>query len=80
MASYSSWNGVHSHANARLMNQLLKGQLGFDGLIVSDWQAISHVPGCALDNCPEAVNAGVDLFMIPNAPGGKTSTLMWWPR
>ncbi|MFO1368806.1 MAG: glycoside hydrolase family 3 N-terminal domain-containing protein [Marinagarivorans sp.] len=71
MASYSSWNGVHSHANARLMNQLLKGQLGFDGLIVSDWQAISHVPGCALDNCPEAVNAGVDLFMIPNAPEWK---------
>jgi beta-glucosidase len=72
MASYSSWNGVHSHANARLMNQLLKGQLGFDGFIVSDWQAVSHVPGCSLDNCPEAVNAGVDLFMIPNAPDWKT--------
>lgn len=72
MASYSTWNGTHSHANARLMNQLLKGQLGFDGLIVSDWQAISHVPGCSLDNCPEAVNSGVDLFMIPNAPDWKT--------
>ncbi len=72
MASYSSWNGVHSHANARLMNDLLKGQLGFDGFIVSDWQAVSHVPGCALDNCPEAVNAGVDLFMIPNGPDWKT--------
>jgi beta-glucosidase len=72
MASYSSWNGIHAHANARLMNELLKGQLGFDGFIVSDWQAISHMPGCSLDNCPEAVNAGVDLFMIPNAPDWKT--------
>lgn len=68
MASYSYWNGQHSHANKRLMTDLLKGQLGFDGLIVSDWQGIGHIPGCSLDNCPEAVNAGVDLFMIPNAP------------
>lgn len=72
MASYSTWNGTHSHANGRLMNQLLKGQLGFDGFIVSDWQAVSHLAGCSLDNCPEAVNAGVDLFMIPNAPDWKT--------
>lgn len=71
MASYSWWNGVHSHANARLMNGLLKDQLGFDGVIVSDWQAIAHVPGCSIDSCPEAINAGVDLFMIPNAPDWK---------
>jgi beta-glucosidase len=72
MASYSSWNGLHSHDNPRLVNQLLKGQLGFDGLLVSDWQALSHVPGCQLDSCPQAVNAGVDLFMIPNAPDWKS--------
>ncbi|HEY6529883.1 MAG TPA: glycoside hydrolase family 3 N-terminal domain-containing protein [Cellvibrionaceae bacterium] len=72
MASYSTWNGTHSHVNARLMNQLLKGQLGFDGFIVSDWKAIGHVAGCSLDNCPEAVNAGVDMFMIPDAPDWKS--------
>lgn len=68
MASYSYWNGLHAHANKRLLTGLLKDQLGFDGLVVSDWQAIAHVPGCTIDNCAEAVNAGVDLFMIPNAP------------
>lgn len=71
MASYSWWNGTHSHANKRLMTDLLKNHLGFDGLIVSDWQAIGYVPGCTIDNCAEAVNAGVDLFMVPNAPEWK---------
>ena len=71
MASYSWWDGVHSHANKRLLTDLLKEQLGFDGLVVSDWQAIGHIHGCSIDNCAAAVNAGVDLFMIPNAPDWK---------
>lgn len=71
MASYNYWNGVHAHVNKRLLTGLLKDQLGFDGLVVSDWQAIAHVPGCTIDNCAAAVNAGVDLFMIPNAPDWK---------
>ncbi len=72
MASYSWWNGVHSHANKRLMTDLLKNQLGFDGFIISDWMAIGHPQGCSLDNCAEAINAGVDMFMIPNNPDWKT--------
>lgn len=71
MASYSWWNGLHSHENARLMNDLLKDHLGFDGLIVSDWQAIGYVPDCTIDSCAKAINAGIDLFMIPNAPDWK---------
>ncbi len=68
MASYTWWNNVHSHANKRLLTDLLKNHLGFDGLVVSDWQAIGHIEGCAIDSCAAAVNAGIDLFMIPNAP------------
>lgn len=71
MASYSWWDGVHSHANKRLLTDLLKEQLGFDGVVVSDWQAIGHIRGCSIDNCAQAINAGVDLFMIPNAPDWK---------
>jgi len=71
MASYSWWNGAHSHANKRLLTDLLKNHLGFDGLVVSDWQAIGHIHGCTIDNCAAAVNAGVDLFMIPKAPDWK---------
>lgn len=71
MASYSWWDGVHSHANKRLLTDLLKDHLGFDGVVVSDWQGIGHIPGCSIDNCADAINAGVDLFMIPRAPDWK---------
>jgi len=33
--------------------------------VVSDWNAIGQVAGCTNDHCPQAVNAGVDLFMVP---------------
>lgn len=71
MASYSWWDGAHSHANKRLLTDLLKEHLGFDGVVVSDWQAIGHIHGCSIDNCAAAINAGVDLFMIPKAPDWK---------
>lgn len=71
MASYSGWSGVNSHANKRLLTDLLKDHLGFDGFVVSDWQGIAHIHGCSIDSCPIAINAGVDLFMIPNAPDWK---------
>jgi beta-glucosidase len=38
--------------------------MGFDGFVVSDWNAISQVPGCAKDSCPRAINAGVDMVMV----------------
>ncbi len=68
MASYNFWNDTHSHNNKALLTGLLKNQLKFDGIVVSDWQAIPHITGCSLGSCPEAINAGIDVFMIPNAP------------
>jgi beta-glucosidase len=44
---------------------VLKQKIGFDGMVLSDWNAISFVPGCTVDHCPAAVNAGVDMFMVP---------------
>lgn len=73
MVSYSSWhdvaagnNGGKMHGNKHLISDVLKGRLGFDGLVVSDWNAIEQVPGCARAHCPQAVNAGIDLFMVPD--------------
>src|SRR5260221_189465 len=43
MASFSSWNGVKMHGNAYLLTTVLKGELGFKGFIVSDWQAINQL-------------------------------------
>lgn len=72
MVSYNSWNDVAAgrdygkmHGNRELLTDVLKGRLGFDGLIVSDWNGIEQVPGCTKSHCPQAVNAGIDLIMVP---------------
>lgn len=75
MVSYNSWvwNGIDGqshdfgkmHGDKALVTGVLKQKLGFDGLVVSDWNAIPQVPGCTVDHCPQALNAGVDLFMVP---------------
>ena len=46
---------------------MLKKRLGFDGVVVSDWNGIDEVQGCSADKCAQAVNAGIDLFMVPEA-------------
>ena len=65
MASFSSWQGVKMHANASLLTEVLKDRLGFDGLVIGDWNAHGQVPGCTTGDCPTAFNAGVDVFNVP---------------
>ena len=65
MVSYNSWQGIKMHGQHHLITDALKGSMGFDGLVVSDWDAIDEVQGCSKDHCAQAVNAGVDLFMVP---------------
>lgn len=72
MASYSSWNDVAAgrnygklHGAEDLLTGVLKERMAFDGLLVSDWNAIEQVPGCARDRCAAAINAGIDLVMVP---------------
>jgi beta-glucosidase len=65
MASYNSWRGWKIHGQQYLLTDVLKKQIGFDGLIVSDWDGIDEVQACSKDKCPQAVNAGIDLFMVP---------------
>jgi len=65
MVSFSSWNGLKMHANPYLLTEVLKGRMGFDGFLVGDWDGHSQVPGCKASSCPEAFNAGVDMFMAP---------------
>lgn len=65
MVSQSSWNGVEMHANAYLINDVLKGELGFDGFVISDWQAIDQIPGDYRSDVKTAINAGLDMVMVP---------------
>ena len=62
-ASGKSWGKMHD--NAYLITDVLKKRLGFDGLVVSDWNGIEQVPGCSKWSCPQAINAGIDLIMVP---------------
>ena len=67
MASFSSWNGVKNHGNASLLTDVLKGQMGFAGLVVGDWNGHGQVPGCTVTDCPASFRAGLDLAMAPDS-------------
>jgi beta-glucosidase len=67
MASFSSWNGIKNHGNRSLLTDVLKGRLGFNGLVVGDWNGHGQIPGCSATDCPAAVNAGIDLLMAPDS-------------
>ena len=65
MASFNSWNGLKSHGNDYLLNDILKTQMNFNGFIVGDWNGHGQVTGCEDANCAKAFNSGVDIFMVP---------------
>ncbi|WP_111979224.1 glycoside hydrolase family 3 N-terminal domain-containing protein [Algibacillus agarilyticus] len=64
MASHNMWHGHRLHGSKYLLTDVLKGKLGFDGFVVGDWNSHAKIPGCTNDNCPQAVNAGLDMFMV----------------
>ncbi len=66
MVSFSSWNGVKMHAQQHLLTDVLKGELGFSGFLVSDWRAIEQLPGSYGDQLAIAINAGIDMVMVPD--------------
>lgn len=65
MASYSSWNGLPMHAHDYLINDVLKGELGFTGFVVSDWEAITQISDNDYADIVTSINAGVDMNMVP---------------
>lgn len=67
MASFSSWNGVKNHGNRSLLADVVKKRMGFDGLIVGDWNGHGQIPGCTPTDCAAALNAGLDLYMAPDS-------------
>ncbi|MBA3929022.1 MAG: beta-glucosidase [Xanthomonas sp.] len=74
MASFNSWNDVAAgkdygkmHGTHDLLTVALKEKMGFDGFVVSDWNGIGQVAGCKDDSCPQAINAGIDMVMVPDA-------------
>jgi beta-glucosidase len=65
MASYNGWHGIKMHENEVLLTDVLKGRMGFNGFVIGDWNAHEEIPGCTRMDCPAAINAGVDMIMVP---------------
>jgi beta-glucosidase len=66
MASYSSTTNGKVHGDHHLITDILKGQLGFSGFVVSDWGGVDQlVPGDYSASLAHAINAGIDMVMVP---------------
>ena len=64
MPSYSSWNRVKCSGSKRLLTEILKDELKFDGFLISDYDAIDEMPGDYKTQIETSVNAGMDMFMV----------------
>lgn len=77
MTSFNSWHDEANydqskdntynkklHGSKYLVTDVLKQKMGFDGIVVTDWNGQGEVNGCTASNCPAAVNAGNDVFMV----------------
>jgi len=64
-------NGIPTHINKHLLTDVMKGELGFTGFIVTDWQDIEnvyrrdHITNSIKEATKLAINAGIDMSMIP---------------
>lgn len=65
MASFNSWHGSKLHGDKYLLTDVLKDRMGFDGFVVGDWNGHGQIPGCSNENCAQAANAGLDVYMVP---------------
>lgn len=66
MVSFSSWQGKKLTGNKSLVTDVLKDRMGFGGFVVSDWNAHGQVEGCTNEACPQALLAGIDMYMAPD--------------
>ena len=76
MVSFSSWNGEKMSENKYLLNDVLKGELGFKGFLVSDWGALYQLKGDFKTQIAAAINAGIDMVMVPTDYKGFISSLI----
>lgn len=65
MVSFSSWRGLKMHAHRYLLTDVLKGEMGFDGFVISDWMAINQIDRDYATSVITSINAGLDMIMVP---------------
>jgi len=78
MVNSGEVNGIPGHANKHLLTDVLKEEWGFSGFAVSDWEdfinlyKVAQTDSTIKDAIATAINAGVDMSMVPNNPEYKT--------
>jgi beta-glucosidase len=65
MPSYNSWNGVKCSASKRLLTDILKQEMGFEGFLISDYNAIDQITPNYKEAVAISINAGMDMGMVP---------------
>lgn len=68
MLSFADWSGTRPQAHRRLVTEMVKGQLGFTGFVVSDSTGLDRIDGVDGLTGPEiatAINAGIDMVSVP---------------
>jgi beta-glucosidase len=73
MVSYSSYQGTRMTASKNWVTGVLKGEMGFQGFVTSDWDAVSKLPGTWNQQVSTAINAGIDMVMLSHTPGQHTA-------
>jgi len=72
MAAFTDVDGVPMHAHRHLLREVLKGEWGFDGVVVADWDGIGQLVNQGVasdlrDAAAQAIAAGVDIDMVSGA-------------
>ena len=65
MPSYNTWNGVKCSASKRLLTEILKQELGFEGFLISDYNAIDQITPDYKEAIRISIDAGMDMAMVP---------------
>ena len=74
MVSYSGYMGTKMSASKPWVTDVLKGELGFQGIVISDWDAVGQLPNLSWrDQVKTAINAGLDMVMLSHGNGAHSA-------
>jgi beta-glucosidase len=65
MPSYNSWDGVKVSGSKRLLTEILKQEIGFEGFLISDYNAVDQITKDYKTAIGISINAGMDMVMVP---------------
>jgi beta-glucosidase len=66
MPSYNSWNGVKVSGSKHLLTDILKNEIGFQGFLISDYNAVDQISKDYKTAIGISINAGMDMVMVPD--------------